>query len=125
MTNSQHFANQLAYFLVDLVLPSLLTTKQSISHSLVVNVELMLAILQFSSYRLLICIALLLSDEFGEFKGCRDLPYSLLANRTPSFCLIYHCLVANADKFGELATFSRFIKFAILATCDEGPLVFL
>ena len=57
----------LPYFFVDFVLPSLLTTKPSVSHSLVVNVGLMLAILQFSSYSLLICIALLLVDEFGEF----------------------------------------------------------
>ena len=56
----------LPYFLEDLVLPSLLTTKPSVSHSLVVNVELMLAILQFSSYCLLICIALLLANKFGE-----------------------------------------------------------
>ena len=57
----------LPYFVVDVLLPSLLKTKPSVSHSLVVDVGLMLAILQFSSYSLLICIALLLVDEFGEF----------------------------------------------------------
>ena len=113
----------LPYFLEDLVLPSLLTTKPSVSHSLVVNVELMLAILQFSSYCLLICIALLLANEFGEFAS--DICHiGRFAYRTPLSCSTQYIALLLTDEFGELPTFSRFIKFALLATCNEGPLVF-
>ena len=91
---------------MDLVLPSLLTTKQSISHSRVVNVELMLAILQFSSYCLLICIALLLSDKFGEFTCVEICHIRCLQTGLP--CLVLYIIaLLLADEFGELAMFSR------------------
>ena len=47
------------------ILPSLLAPQSSLSHLLVANAFLMLAISQFLSYCLVICIALLLSNEFA------------------------------------------------------------
>ena len=88
------------YFLVGLVLPSLLTTEPSVSHLVVANVQLMLAVLQFSSYFLVICIASVLADKFGEFAtlarfvkfaifaACKGGPLVLL-------CVLPGCLLTN------------------------------
>ena len=84
----------------------------------------MLAILQFSLYFLLICIALLLSDEFGEFTSVEICHICCKQTGLPRL-ILYIIALLLADEFGELASFSSFIKFAILATCNEGPLVFL
>ena len=82
----------------------------------------MLAIFQFSSYCVLICNALLLADEFGEFAS-----FATFAACKQGSLLLFYIYIALllADEFGELTTFSRLMKFAMLATCNEGPLAFL
>ena len=66
----------------------------------------MLAILQFLSYCLLICVALLLSDEFGEFTCVGICRICCLQTGLP--CLVLYIIaLLLADEFGEFATFSR------------------
>ena len=56
-----------AYFLVGFILLSLLTSQPSLAHFLVVDAHLISAISKIPSYCLVICIALLLGEEFGKF----------------------------------------------------------